>query len=101
MKCSISVDGSPLFSEEFVLIEGHSQHEARAKAAAKGESMNHSYANDTGEQVEWTFEAVLEVKETVDQELGNGAELYARLCSETPELVPDNEGGAGPAIAIL
>ena len=91
MKCSVPVDGGDLFSEEFVLMKGSSQQEVRTKAASKGESMNHSYANDTGDRVEWTFQTVLEVKGTVDKELGDGAELYARLCSEFPELVPDDE----------
>ncbi len=88
MQCSVEIEGGQLFSEEFVLLRGGSVEEVRMKAASKGESMNHFYANDAGERVEWSFQTVLEVKETVDEELQDGAELYARLCSEAPEIVP-------------
>lgn len=87
MQCSVETDGSQLFSEEFVLLRGSSLEEVRMKATSKGESMNHSYANDVGELVEWSFQGVLEIKETVDDELQDGAELYARLCSKAPEVV--------------
>ena len=81
MQCSVEIEGRHLFSEEFVLLRGSSAEEVRVKAASKGESTNHSYANDVGEQVRWSFQTVLEVKETVDEELQDGTELYARLCS--------------------
>jgi hypothetical protein len=88
MKCSAKVDNEPLFSEEFVLLRGGSYDEVYEKAETKGRKMAHSYLNDEGHEVRWTFQSVLEIRRVIDDELIDGSELFARTCSTPPDVVP-------------
>jgi hypothetical protein len=89
MRSSVNVNNEALFSEEFVLVRAASYEEAYRKAEAKGGGlMSHSYQNDAGEEVRWTFESILEVKRTIDDDIGDGCEIYARILSTPPAVVP-------------
>jgi hypothetical protein len=88
MRSSVNVENEPLFSEEFVLVRAVSYEEAYGKAEAKGVSLSHSYQNDAGEEVRWTLESILEVKRTIDDDIGDGCEIYARISSTPPAVVP-------------
>jgi hypothetical protein len=88
MGCSVDIDGEPLFSEEFVLVRAVSYDEAYGKAEAKGQELCHSYQNDAGVEVCWTFRSVLEVRRIMDDDIGDGCEIYARTWSTPPEVVP-------------
>jgi hypothetical protein len=90
LRCSAVVDDQPLFSEEFVLLKAASYAEAHHKAEVKGGSLGHSYLNGAGDEVRWTFQAVLEVKRTVDHAIGDGSEIYARTWSTPPEVIPQS-----------
>lgn len=90
MRCSAEVDNEPLFSEEFVLVRATSYDEAYGKAETKGGTLNHSYQNDSGIEVCWTFQSVLEVRRIMDDDIGDGCEIYARTWSTPPEVVPKN-----------
>lgn len=88
MKCSAKVDNEPLFSEEFVLLRGGCYDEVHEKAETKGRNMAHSNLNDEGHEVRWTFQSVLEIRRLIDDELMDGCELYARICSTPPDVMP-------------
>jgi Domain of unknown function (DUF4288) len=88
MKCSEDVDREHLFSEEFVLLRGSNYEETYRKAEAKGKAMAHSYLNDAEREVRWDFQAVLEIRLVMEDELVDGSEIYARTSSSPPEVVP-------------
>jgi hypothetical protein len=88
MRSSVSVDNETLYSEEFALVRAVSYEEAYGKAEAKGVGLSHSYQNDAGKEVRWIFESILEVKRTIDDDIGDGCEVYARLSSTPPAVVP-------------
>jgi hypothetical protein len=87
LRCSGDIDDEPLYSEEFVLLQGETYAEAHDKAEAKGRALSHSYLNGAGSEVRWSFEAVLEVKRIMDHEIADGSEVYARTWSIPPEIV--------------
>lgn len=88
MRCiSTSATEEPLFSEEFVLLKANDYEEACTKAKAKGNTMSHSYRNAEEQEVQWIFQSVLEVKEVMESDLHDGAEIYSKLCSSPPEAV--------------
>lgn len=88
MKSSINYDSGSLFMEEFVLTRADSYDEAYAKASNKGVTMEHSYLNERGETIYWSFQCVLEIKEVIDDEILDGTEIYARTLLEAPDIVP-------------
>ena len=68
----------PLYSETIVLIEAASLGEAEDKARAHGLRGEVSYDNEFGETITWSLKRVVDVNSVLDDELGDGAELYAR-----------------------
>jgi Domain of unknown function (DUF4288) len=87
-RCSVEIDQEELFSEEFVLLRAASYEEAHRKALAKGETLRHSYLNGAREEVKWSPESVLEVKRILTDNIEDGCEIYARLLSVAPDVVP-------------
>ena len=88
MRCSANFDNEALFSEEFVLVRAVSYEEAYGKAEAKSVGLSHSYQNDVKGEVRWIFESILEVKRIMSDDIGDGCEIYARIWSTPPAVVP-------------
>ncbi|MBT2384609.1 DUF4288 domain-containing protein [Streptomyces sp. ISL-11] len=79
--CETSADAAdhvPLFQESFVLIEAENAARARWKAAAHGRRLETAYENERGELITWKLRHVVDVNEVLDENLVDGAELYAR-----------------------
>ncbi|MDQ1304492.1 MAG: hypothetical protein QG671_319 [Actinomycetota bacterium] len=68
----------PLWQEDVVLLRAASLTEARAKARARGEQAQTSYANEYGETIVWTFERIVDVAEVIEDDLSGDADLYSR-----------------------
>jgi hypothetical protein len=75
---SVSGDKQPLYEESFVLLRATDEAEARSKALAHARNACVSYDNVEGETIRWSLQRVLEVKPVLQDELQDGAELYAR-----------------------
>ncbi|MQA11278.1 MAG: DUF4288 domain-containing protein [Pseudonocardiaceae bacterium] len=74
-----SEDDHPLYEESFVLLTAEDEETAWAKASSHGREREHSYRNDDGELISWKLEQVVDVCLAVDDEIGDGAELYSRF----------------------
>jgi hypothetical protein len=68
----------PLYEERFFLILASSKDEAEEKAYQISQRPVHTYKNMYGEDVTWTCKRLIDVIETVDGELKDGAEIYSR-----------------------
>lgn len=68
----------PVYEERFYLLMALSREEAWGKAEAIRARPAHSYQNADGHTVTWTCVRVVDVAETVDDGLSDGAELYGR-----------------------
>lgn len=83
----ISVDGPghvPRFEESFVLLRASSDEEAEQVALAFARAAEHSYLNEDGETVRWTFRQLATVgpalEDGVDSErLPAGIEIFSRF----------------------
>ena len=68
-----------LYEETIRLMVSKDIVEAQEKAAALGLRLQHSYYNESGQEVTWRFEAVLEVQDLCEAELGDGIEVFSTL----------------------
>ena len=68
----------PLYQESFVLIWASDEDDARQKSHDHAQEFCISYENSEGETVAWSLKHVVDVNQVLDDELGHGAELYAR-----------------------
>jgi hypothetical protein len=57
---------------------------AKERAEGIARAKEHSYANETGETVQWVFVRITEVTEVIDQSLEEGAEIKSTL-TERPQ----------------
>ena len=72
-----------LYEETIRLLVGADVVEVREKAAALGLRLQHSYYNESGQEVVWRFEALLEVQDLCEAEILDGVEVFSTLfCSE-------------------
>ncbi|MDQ1293240.1 MAG: hypothetical protein QG608_1121 [Actinomycetota bacterium] len=68
----------PLWQEDMVLIRATSLPEGKARAKARGERAQTSYANESGETITWTFDRVVDIAEALEDDLSGDADLYSR-----------------------
>ncbi len=68
-----------LYEETIHLMVGKDIAEVQEKAAALGLRLQHSYYNESGREVAWRFEAVLEVYDLCEAELHDGVEVFSTL----------------------
>ena len=74
--------GTHLFEERIVILAAHDETEARKKANDRGALGEEQYINMEGALVAWTFERTLEVKAILEDELGDGVEVFQRFLRE-------------------
>ena len=68
----------PMYEESFVLLQASSEEEARNRALGHASQQCTSYENAEGERIRWSLRHVIDVSQVLDDELVDGAELYAR-----------------------
>ena len=70
---------SPLIDRTWFLVSAEDEPSAEAKADVLARSKEHSYANEKGQLVKWTFVRLVEVTEMIDQRFEDGAELKSTM----------------------
>ncbi|MEV5592599.1 DUF4288 domain-containing protein [Streptomyces sp. NPDC052496] len=70
--------GDPLYEESVMLVYAADDADARSRAERRARSRETSYLNDRGESVSWRFKCVVDVSATLDEDLTQDADLYAR-----------------------
>ena len=78
----LNAQGIPLFEERIVLLSAVDEANAWQRAVQLGPSLDEQYINAEGNQVVWTFERVLEVKVILEDQLGDGVEVFHRFLRE-------------------
>lgn len=73
-----ALDEAPLYEEEVVLIEAHSEAEAKHKAIEYAKQQETSYKNGDGETIVNTFKGIVDVQRMIDAEMAHGSTLYVR-----------------------
>lgn len=68
----------PLYQESFVLLQASGEEEARARAVEHARQQEVHYKNAEGETIQCSLKHVIDVSSVLDDELKDGAELYAR-----------------------
>lgn len=74
--------GARLFEERIVVLDAADEVEAWKKANGCGPSLEEQYVNAEGRQVAWTFERAVEVKAILEDQLGDGVEVFHRFLRE-------------------
>ena len=62
-----------------LLVSGTDEREAMEKAKKLARDKQHSYQNPYKQQVSWKFVKLLELQEILDEELGEGVEVYSKF----------------------
>ena len=70
-------DDKPLYEECFLVVRAKSDEEARERAMQLV-SAPHSYKNQYGATITWSFKEIERVQSVLSDELADGKELYAR-----------------------
>jgi hypothetical protein len=70
------------FEERIVLLDAVDEANAWQRALQLGPSLDEQYINAEGNQVVWTFERVLEVNVILEDQLGDGVEVFHRFLRE-------------------
>jgi hypothetical protein len=78
-------DAAPVSEDLLFLVKAVSQLSAESSAEAIARGKEHSYKNERGQTVDWTFVRLVEVTETIDQQLEDGAELKSRMMEGEPK----------------
>jgi len=68
---------SPLIDRTWFLVSAEDEPSAEAKAEVLARSKEHSYANAEGETVHWTFSRIERLREVMDDQLGDGTEVWS------------------------
>ncbi|HEX2087222.1 MAG TPA: DUF4288 domain-containing protein [Solirubrobacteraceae bacterium] len=71
-------DDERLYQESFVLVRAGSLEEATERAEELGRAEETQYRNETGATISWSLKRVVDVNEVLDDELDDGATVYAR-----------------------
>jgi hypothetical protein len=71
-------DYDPLYEESFMIIEADSEEEAREKALSRVNEP-HSYKNQYGATITWSFKQLVQLLNVWDAGLKDGAELCSRF----------------------
>jgi hypothetical protein len=72
-------DVNPVSETLLFLVRAADQVAAITRAETLARAKEHSYPNENGEQVTWTFARLVEVTEMIDQEFQEGAELKSKM----------------------
>ena len=75
---SESGDKTPLYEESCVLLQAPNEEEARARAVEHARRQDVPYESAEGKTIHWSLKHVVDVSPVLDDELKDGAELYAR-----------------------
>jgi|SRR6266702_5428908 len=65
----------------FFLLKAEDEEVAREKARLIAKQREHSYKNQYGATVTWVFDSLIDVKQILNSELGEGAEIYSEYFS--------------------
>lgn len=68
-----------LWEEQILLVQAIDGEEARAKAENYGRKAEHTYQNSEGDVVEWSFHALGQVYEILEDSIADGVEVFARF----------------------
>lgn len=71
-------DYEPLYEESFMLIAADSEEEAREKVL-NHVNQPHSYKNQYGETITWSFKQLVQLLNVWSAELGDGTEVCSRF----------------------
>jgi hypothetical protein len=74
--------GTYLYEERIIVLEAIDEEEAGKKANERGPSLEEEYVNAEGRRVTWTFERAVEVKAIIEEQLGDGVEVFNRFLRE-------------------
>ena len=74
--------GTRLFEERIIVRDAADEAEAWKKANGWGSSLEEQYVNAEGQEVAWTFERAVEVKAILEDQLGDGVEVFNRFLRE-------------------
>jgi hypothetical protein len=69
----------PLIDLQYRLVRATDAEDAYRKSLELGTSAEHSYQNSDGETVRWNFVGLHDLRESQDQDLVHGAEVYSSL----------------------
>jgi hypothetical protein len=76
-------DAEGLYEDSILLIKAEGEAAAREKGEAAARRSNHEYANSVGEDVQWEFREILDVKQLFDDEIQDGSEIYYAFLTRT------------------
>ena len=79
---SLTEHGTHLFEERIVILNASDETEAWKKANECGALGEEQYINTEGSLVAWIFERTIEVKAILDDQLGDGVEVFQRFLRE-------------------
>ncbi|HEV2615901.1 MAG TPA: DUF4288 domain-containing protein [Candidatus Acidoferrales bacterium] len=71
-----------LFEDSIMLVRSATLEEAREKAEIFGKKSDTKYTNPYKEVVTWRFREILDAKELLDDNVGDGIEVYFNHISE-------------------
>jgi uncharacterized protein DUF4288 len=74
--------GTQLYEERLIILEAIDEGEAWKKAHKRGLLLEEEYTNAEGRRVTWTFERAVEIKEIIEDQLGDGVEVFSRFLCE-------------------
>ncbi len=85
MKSSSSkVEGIPLLWEEVIIIvEAEGEADARTKAENIARLDEVEYTSISGENIEWTYERILQVYEIRPSQIADGTEVFSRFLRDS------------------
>jgi len=79
---SLTENDTHLFEERIIILAASDEAEAWKKANDYGTSGEEHYINTEGALVVWTFERTIEVKAILEDQLGDGVEVFQRFLRE-------------------
>lgn len=78
-------DVRPVSENLLFLVKAVDHPSAVSRAETLARAKEHSYKNEKGQLVSWTFVRLVEVTEMIDQEFEEGSELKSRMTEVTSE----------------
>lgn len=76
----------PLFDRQVQVLKASDAEAAFQRAMKLGEEENHSYKNGEGKTVAWEFVGLADLCQLLDEQIGDGTEIYSRLDYGNPEM---------------
>ena len=72
-----------LCEESIIVVQAADEESARAAAQRLALTLEHGYANDRGEVVQWRFVRLMELQDLCEATLTNGTEVWSKLFYES------------------